>query len=127
MGDSHRFRIREAFSDNTKKDDTKEENDKINDHEGSKRKVKENHDSHLISYKRATINTIKNDDVEKRKKKIIVQKKPIVLKQWKTRSKEIKETSEVKEEISKNKEEKEIKMKSIKEINDTTKDDDIKN
>merc|ERR1712030_84091 len=93
MGDSHRFRIREAFIDNTKKDDTKEENDKIKDHGGSKRKVKENHDSHQISHKRETINTIKNDDVEKRKKKIIVQKNPIVLKPWRTRSKEMKNTS----------------------------------
>ena len=45
--DSHRFSQKEAFSDNTKKDDTKENNETKNiDHEGSKQKVKENHDSH---------------------------------------------------------------------------------
>ena len=53
-----------------------ENNDEIKetkniDHEGSKRKVKENHDSHRISYKRAIINTIRYDDIEKRNKKII--------------------------------------------------------
>merc|ERR1712030_154915 len=75
--DSHQFSQREAFSDNTKKDDTKENNKiKNKDHEGSKRKVKENHDSHRISYKRGIINTIKNDDIEKRKKKIVFRKKP---------------------------------------------------
>merc|ERR1712074_503845 len=89
---------------------------KNKDHEGSKRKVKENHDSHRISYKRAIINTIKNDDIEKRNKKIVVQKNPIELKPWKFRSKEKKntsvikeETSEIKKEVSK-KEEKEIKI-----------------
>merc|ERR1712090_14442 len=113
--DSHRFSQREAFSDNTKKDDTKENNKMKNkDHEGSKRKVKENHDSHRISYKRAIINTIKNDDIEKRNKKIIVQKNPKELKPWRSRSKEIKNTSVIKEETSEI--EKEVSKKEEKEI-----------
>merc|ERR1712074_171517 len=87
---------------------------KNKDHEGSKRKVKENHDSHRISYKRAIINTIKNDDIEKRNKKIVVQKNPIELKPWRFRSKEIKNTSVIKEETSEI--EKEVSKKEEKEI-----------
>merc|ERR1712105_428109 len=95
--DSHQVNQRKIFSDNTKDDDN-EENDKIKnkDHEGFKQKIKENHDSHRISYKKAVNDNIKNDDIERRKKKIVLRTKPVEFKGWTLRSKEIKETSEIK-------------------------------
>merc|ERR1712030_34619 len=94
---------------------TKEKNKTKNiDHEGSKRKVKENHDSHQTSYKRAIINTIKNDDIEKRNKKIIIQKNLKELTPWRSRSKKIENSSVIKEETSDI--EKEIPKKEEKEI-----------
>merc|ERR1712148_158059 len=99
--DSHQF-SKKAPSNNTKKDDTKEENETKNiDHEGSKQKVKENHDSHQTRYKKAIVNTIKNDDIEKRNKKIIIQKNLRELTLWRPRSEKTKDSSRIKEEKSK--------------------------
>merc|ERR1712030_57001 len=125
--DSHQVNQRKIFSDNTKDDDN-EENDKIKnkDHEGFKQKIKENHDSHRISYKKAVNDNIKNDDIEKRKKKIVLRTKPVEFKGWTLRSKEIKETSEIKEDISKNKEEKVVKIQPKVEILPETKNEEEK-
>merc|ERR1712030_301970 len=100
-------RIKEEKS---KKNDTKNI-----DHEDSKLKIKENHDSHQTRYKKAIVNTIKNDDIEKRNKKIIIQKNPRELTLWKPRSKKI-ENSSIR---------KEIKTKAVPEIK-IDKEEDIK-
>merc|ERR1712105_191909 len=111
-----------AFSDNTKKDDTKENNETKNiGHERFKLKVKKNHDSHQTSHRKTVINTTKNDDVEKRNKKIIIQKNLKGLTPWRSRSKKIEKSSVIKEETSEI--EREIKIEP--KVNDTTKDDDI--
>merc|ERR1712030_71990 len=101
-----------AFSDNTKKDDTKENNETKNiGHESFKLKVKKNHDSHQTSHRRTIINTIKNDDIEKRNKKIIIQKNLKELTPWRSRSKKIEKSSVIKEEPSEI--EREIKIEKI--------------
>ena len=53
-----------------KNDDDKKETKNI-DHEGSKRKVKENHDSHQFSQKASSDNTKKDDTKEKNETKNI--------------------------------------------------------
>merc|ERR1712105_469669 len=66
--DSHQISPREAFSDKSS-EDTKEKNEtKKIDHESSKRKVKENHDSHRTSLKAFSENTKKKDDTKEENK-----------------------------------------------------------
>merc|ERR1712074_152462 len=111
--DNHHSSHSEAFSEDTKRDDNKAT--KNIDHEGFKRKVKENHDNPPIKYRRSITDINKNDDITNKNNKIIIKKNPLKLQPWRRKSQELENTSIIKEETF-TKKETELKLEIIPNI-----------